>query len=133
MRTDPINQEVAVEPLTSVRLEMTVANNGDEAVASSEQETFDLILMDMQMPEMNGIEETRLIRKLPTGRDVPILAITANAFVEDREHCLAAGMNDFVSKPVDPNALYAALLTWSARVRPDRSALKNGSPIGHLK
>ena len=74
--------------------------------------THSLILMDMQMPRMDGLTATALIRQLDAGRDVPIVAMTANAFSEDEERCLAAGMNDFVAKPVDPDRLYRTLLKW---------------------
>ena len=74
--------------------------------------TYDLILMDVQMPEIDGIEATRRLRAMPGQRTVPIIAMTANAFGEDRQACLAAGMNDHVAKPVDPDVLYATLLRW---------------------
>jgi CheY-like chemotaxis protein len=77
-----------------------------------------LILMDMQMPEMDGIEATRRIRQLPGRASTPILAMTANAFAEDRERCLAVGMKDFLTKPVDPDRLFVTLLHWLAAGHP---------------
>ncbi len=107
-----INQEVAVDLLRSVGLHVDLAVNGEEAVRLASERPYDLILMDMQMPVMDGLTATRLIRGSANGRKVPILAMTANAFSEDRQRCLDAGMNDHIAKPVDPGNLFAALIKW---------------------
>jgi len=107
-----INREVALELLHATGLEVETAGNGREAVEKVQTQRYDLVLMDVQMPEMGGIEATRAIRALPQFGAVPIVAMTANAFDDDRRACLAAGMNDFVAKPVDPANLYRTLLRW---------------------
>jgi len=107
-----INREVALELLHGVGLTVDVAEDGVEALERARRLRYDLVLMDMQMPRLDGLGATRALRGLPNWSDVPVLAMTANAFVEDRKACLAAGMNDFVAKPVDPSWLYALLLKW---------------------
>ena len=110
-----VNREVALELIRACGLGADTAADGVEAVAMAAATAYDLILMDVQMPRMNGLDATRAIRANEAaagGATVPILAMTANAFDDDRQICLDAGMSDFVAKPVDPRDLYAVLLKW---------------------
>jgi PAS domain S-box-containing protein len=109
---DPLNREVEVYLLEDAGLVVDVAVNGQEAVDKARTGNYALILMDVQLPVMNGMEATRAIRQWPGTAAIPILALTANAFDEDREACLTAGMNDHIGKPVEPDALYATLCHW---------------------
>ena len=107
-----INQMVATELLRIEQFEVTVADNGRIVLELLQQQKFDLVLMDIQMPEMDGFEATRAIRADSKFGNLPILAMTANAMSEDRELCLEAGMNDHISKPIEPQILYRTLAKW---------------------
>ncbi|MFZ2523877.1 MAG: PAS domain S-box protein [Candidatus Ferrigenium altingense] len=109
------NRQLATALLTQAGIEVSSAHDGIEAVRAAQQQEFDAVLMDIQMPNMDGLEATRNIRKNPALAGLPIIAMTANVMVGDREHCLAAGMNDYITKPIQHNALYAALARWTKR------------------
>lgn len=108
----PLSQEIILEMLEDLGCIAEIATDGVEAIDCVLAHDFDLILMDMQMPKMDGLAATRIIRTLPGHRDKPIIALTANAFVEDRQRCQDAGMNDHISKPVSPAKLASALSKW---------------------
>ena len=110
-----INQMIVEEFLEPSKVMLTKAENGQKAVEAITNTRFDLVLMDMQMPVMDGLEATRMIRTLPNGKDVPIVAVTANTREEDKQKVFASGMNDFLSKPIDPEQLFAMLRKWLAQ------------------
>jgi two-component system sensor histidine kinase/response regulator len=123
-----INQEVAIGLLEDAAIQVDLAENGEIAVQMSRQNDYDVVLMDMQMPVMDGIEATREIRSDPRLRHLPIIAMTANAMATDREKCLDAGMNDHIGKPIDPDQLFSVLLRWAGRRDVDaRSEASHGS------
>jgi len=107
-----INQQVARELLEKAGVSLAIAENGEEAIARLWAERFDGVLMDIQMPVMDGITATREIRKNPRLADLPIISMTANAMESDREQCIAAGMNDHITKPLDPNQMIVTLAKW---------------------
>ncbi|MBS0348693.1 MAG: PAS domain-containing protein [Proteobacteria bacterium] len=114
---EPVNQEVARALLEEVGLEVDIAGTGLEALTMTDKNDYSVILMDMQMPVMDGIAATRALRANAKHKDIPVLAMTANAFSQDRRACLDAGMNDFITKPVEPAIMYATLLTWLEKSR----------------
>ena len=112
---EPINREVTVIQLEAVDLVADTAEDGAEAIALARRNSYAAIFMDMQMPKLNGVEATREIRQLPGYRHTPIIAMTANAFAEDKERCRQAGMNHFLIKPFNPDQLFAVLLRALSR------------------
>ena len=107
-----LNQQVATELLQGVGMEVTLARNGEEALTLVQKQEFQAVLMDIQMPVMDGLEAARRIRSLPRLQGMPIIAMTAHAMVSDRNLSLQSGMNDHVNKPIDPDELYATLGKW---------------------
>ncbi len=109
------NQQLANALLVRAGVEVGIADDGAEALQALQRERFDAVLMDMQMPRMDGLEATRRIRQNPAFADLPVIAMTANVMTGDREICLAAGMNDYLSKPLSYQSLYATLARWTHR------------------
>jgi CheY-like chemotaxis protein/HPt (histidine-containing phosphotransfer) domain-containing protein len=124
-----VNVEVALAMLDSLGLDVVCAHNGEEALQAAQAEDFDLILMDCQMPVMDGYAATRAIREQPKWRDLPVIAMTANAMVGDREKVLAAGMNDHIAKPIRVEDLFATLARWVHPTKPLPGAAKGMSSI----
>ena len=110
-----INQMIAIELLSVKGVTVDAVANGLEVLEALEKGCYDLVLMDIQMPEMDGLTATGKIRANPRYKDLPIIAMTAHAMVGDREASLDGGMNDHVTKPIDPDLLYAALKRWGRR------------------
>jgi hemerythrin-like metal-binding protein/PAS domain S-box-containing protein len=131
---EPINREIVLIQLEAVDLVADAAEDGIEAVARARKNAYAAILMDMQMPNLNGIEATRQIRQIPGYQNTPILAMTANAFAEDKAQCFDAGMNDFLAKPFKPEELFATLLSCLTQrdkllVIPEQSNVKIGDTL----
>ena len=122
-----INQEVAREWLESAGMLVTAAGNGRVALETLERECPDIVLMDIQMPELDGVETTRRLRAQERFKDLPIIAMTAHALKGDRELCLEAGMNDYVTKPIDPCILFAALGHWTPKT--ERPQMRAPAPV----
>ncbi len=128
---NPFNQQVAAELMEEFGVNVTSVNNGREALAMLDKEHFDIVLMDVQMPEMDGYEATRQIRANPLLAEQKVIAMSASAMAEDRERCLASGMNDFIGKPIDPELMMPVLAKWM----PPRSgiSLEEGADLRSSK
>jgi PAS domain S-box-containing protein len=126
-----INQEVAIGQLEDAEAFVDLAENGEVALGMIRDNDYDAVLMDMQMPVMDGIEATRIIRSESRFKNLPIIAMTANAMASDRILCLEAGMNDHIAKPIDPDQLFGVLLRWIRRTEGDGRAAR-GAAAAHL-
>jgi PAS domain S-box-containing protein len=130
-----INQEVAMGQLEDAEVFVDLAENGEVALRMIADNDYDVVLMDMQMPVMDGIEATRILRANPRFEKLPIVAMTANAMASDRELCLDAGMNDHIAKPIDPDQLFGVLLRWIHRPEHDVTTppMDGASPTGSVR
>lgn len=133
-----MNQQVATELLEDAGFVVDLAENGQVALEKVQQADYEVVLMDMQMPVMDGVTATREIRKLPQFRNLPIVAMTANAMQGDKEKCLEAGMQDHVAKPIEPDDLWRALLKWVkpktflSAVIPEKTIAASSASVGEL-
>jgi two-component system, sensor histidine kinase and response regulator len=125
----PINQELAMELLMSHEIDVEVANNGEEALEILEKDIFDGVLMDCQMPVMDGYEATRQIRQQEKFKDLPIIAMTANAMIQDIEKVLEVGMNDHIAKPVYPERMFATMAKWITPSNKGQKSIKKPADI----
>ena len=123
-----INQEVAIGQLEDANIFVDLAENGEQAIRMIEANDYDVVLMDMQMPVMDGVAATRIIRSDPRYQDLPIIAMTANALASDRELCLSVGMNDHIAKPIDPHQLFGVLMRSIRRSQRDHAAEMASAP-----
>ena len=132
---EPVNQEVASELLRAAGHQVELAANGKEAVDRARNRSYDLVLMDMQMPVMDGLAATQAMRKMAAFAETPIIAMTANAFSADRDRCIAAGMNDFIPKPVDPARLFQTIARWAPVTRAPATDVAAGAaqPAGETR
>jgi len=128
-----INQEVAIGQLEDAEAFVDLAENGEIALRMVKDNDYDVVLMDMQMPVMDGIEATRILRADPRHQTLPIIAMTANAMASDREVCLEAGMNDHIAKPIDPDQLFSVLLRWIRRTDGDGKIARPNKPARRAK
>ena len=117
---DPIDQAVAAEMLGDAGLEVQQADHGQHALDLLATQPYDLVFMDIRMPVLDGLSATTALRRLPGCRDLPVIAMTANVMPEDIEHCRAAGMNDWLPKPLEPDRLLEMVARW---VRADNRGL----------
>jgi CheY-like chemotaxis protein len=122
-----INQEVAIGQLEDAEAFVDLAENGEVALHMIRDNDYDAVLMDMQMPVMDGIDATRIIRSNPRFENLPIIAMTANAMASDRILCLEAGMNDHIAKPIDPDQLFGVLLRWIRRAEADGKGFRGAA------
>ncbi|HET8871947.1 MAG TPA: response regulator [Aquabacterium sp.] len=128
---NPVNQIVAMDLLKDVAgMNVIVAEDGQQALTVLQHQRFDAVLMDMQMPVMDGLQATQLIRLNPAYRELPIIAMTANALVRDQQRCLNAGMNDHVAKPFNPSTLFEVLLKWIKQGLPPAEESSPSAPSG---